>query len=410
MAKHVDIVIPEEQREGTELELGPWLKAVGDWVEKDEPVVELVTDKAVVEIPSPASGTLDAILVETESALSFDMVLGRIRVDEVTSQAETRVQRSEHQATSDAEAPSPSSRPAAVDPGRPAPHPAVVRFAELHGIDLTGLEGTGHLGRITSGDVQDAVGAESRVAASPPVRSARPSPPAGESRIVRHDPMRRRIAQTMAESLRRAPHVTAAFECDLSSVLAHRARHKEGMEREGIHLTLSAYFLRATVEAVREVPEVNSRWLDEGLQIFESIHVGVGTALEDRGLVVPVVYDVQDLDLAGCAAHLTRLIDKARSGRLRPEDMRGSTITVSNHGVLGSLWASPVIIQPPESAILGIGKLEKRPRVMSDGDDDRLEIRPMTTVTLTIDHRGLDAFHTNRFLTRFCRTLEAWPE
>jgi 2-oxoglutarate dehydrogenase E2 component (dihydrolipoamide succinyltransferase) len=218
--------------------------------------------------------------------------------------------------------------------------------------------------------------------------------------------MRRAIARNMAESVRTAPHVTAVFECDLGRVIAHREARKAELAERGIKLTFSAYFVRAAVAALRAVPEVNSRWHDDALEVFESTHVGVGTALEDRGLVVPVVRDAQDLDLEGTADVLGRLIEKARAGKLSPAEMRGSTFTLSNHGVMGSLMASPIIIQPPESAILGLGKLERRAVVV----EDAVEIRPRMYVTLTIDHRALDAFHTNRFLTTFCETLESWPE
>jgi 2-oxoglutarate dehydrogenase E2 component (dihydrolipoamide succinyltransferase) len=435
MAEFVDVRIPEDQREGTELELGTWLKKVGDRVELNEPIAELVTDKAVVEIPAPVSGVLREILIEAETAVDFDTILARIEVgaEGVTEApgpdsgegARTRDEGSSSPAVSSPSAEPTSPAPVGTAGGmneadlsdRPAAHPSVVRFARANGIPLARVAGTGRGGRVTRADLWTALGrgplSEAVGTAAPAERAGsvdRPMPPIeGPSRKIRHDPMRRTIARNMRDSVLVAPHVTAVFECDLSRVIADRERRKASLAKAGVKLTFSAYFLRATVEAIRAVPEVNSRWHDDGLEIFESIHVGVGTALEDRGLVVPVVRNAQDLDLDASARALTELTEKARAGKLTAEDMRGSTFTISNHGVMGSLIASPVIIQQPESAILGVGKLEKRAKVVSEqGGDDRLEIRPMMYVTLTIDHRVLDAFHTNRFLNRFCEVLETW--
>jgi 2-oxoglutarate dehydrogenase E2 component (dihydrolipoamide succinyltransferase) len=407
MSELIDILIPDDQKEGTELEMGAWLKQVGDPVTKDEPVAELVTDKAVVEIPSPASGTLAEVLVPTESSVSFDAVLGRIDPSGVPTAAPAAAA---EEGGDDGSTTEDILALTSQRTDRPPPHPAVLRRAAQLGIRLDAVTGTGKDGRVTRHDLER-FGATSASTGAPPVQTPAAPPDhgaLGPSRIIRHDPMRRSIARNMANSVITAPHVTAVFDCDLSAVIRDREERKEALAARSIKLTYSAYFLQATVAALREVPEVNSRWTDEGLQLFEHIHVGVGAALEDRGLVVPVVRNVQDLDLEGCAAELTRLTEKARSGKLTPADMKGSTFTISNHGVMGSLLASPIIIQQPESAILGIGKLEKRPVVVTQDGDDRVDIRPLLYVTLTIDHRALDAFHTNRFLTTFCQTLENW--
>lgn len=400
----VDILIPDEQKEGTELEMGTWLKKIGEPVDKDEPVAELVTDKAVVEIPSPASGVLKEILVESASSLDFEAVLGRIAVGE----APTRDLGS-GPSTAGAEelAPPPTRRAGSVRTDRPVPHPAVLRLAARLDVDVDGLNGSGRDGRVTAGDVRRARGRAPGPPLHQPPAPPRPEGPPieGPSRRVKHGPMRKSIARNMAASLQTAPHVTAVFSCDMSAVIAHRAANKARFADEGANLTFSAYFLQATLAGIREVPEINSRWHDDALEIFEHVHVGVGTALEDKGLVVPVLKNVQDLDLLGTAKALTALTEKARSGKLGTEEMKGSTFTISNHGVMGSLIASPIIINQPESAILGIGKLEKRPVA---GEGDAVEVRPMMYVTLTIDHRVLDAFHTNRFLTRFVATLEDW--
>ncbi|MEL6184104.1 MAG: dihydrolipoamide acetyltransferase family protein, partial [Myxococcota bacterium] len=357
MAEFVDILIPEDQQEGTELELAAWLKEVGERVEKDEPIAELVTDKAVVELPAPATGILVEQRVAPETQVEPDAVLGRIEtavevMGDGISDAPTLDIRAAEAASIPIPIP-PSTPPAAsAAPGdRPRPHPAVARRAALLGVDLGTLEGSGREGRITRSDLEPGLPAAEARPTERTSGSARPADPAlGSARFVRHDPMRRSIARHMSESVHTAPHVTAVFPCDLSRVIAHRARVKGDFAERGVKLTFSAYFLRAMAEAVQEVPEVNARWHDDGLEVFEEIHVGVGTALEDQGLVVPVVRGVQARDLESCAGELTRLTDRARAGQLAPSDMRGSTLTMSNHGVMGSLFASPIIINQPESA------------------------------------------------------------
>jgi 2-oxoglutarate dehydrogenase E2 component (dihydrolipoamide succinyltransferase) len=205
--------------------------------------------------------------------------------------------------------------------------------------------------------------------------------------------------------LHTAPHVTTVFEADMSAVIAHRVKHREDFERRGASLTFTAYFLAAAVKAVRAVPEVNSRWTDSALEVFDFIDMGVATALEAGGLVVPVLRNIESRDLFNIANGLHDLIARAREGKLQPADMRGGTFTISNHGVSGSLLATPIVIHQPQSAILGIGKLEKRAVV---DDDDQIAVRPKCYVTLTIDHRVMDGLQANRFLQTFVSSLENW--
>ena len=209
--------------------------------------------------------------------------------------------------------------------------------------------------------------------------------------------------------LQTAPHVTTVFEADLSAVIAHRSAHRAAFQQRGVPLTFTAYFLAAIVDAIKAVPEANSRWSDTALEIYDDIHIGVATAVEGVGLVVPVVRNVQSLDLFGIASRLDSLVAAAREGRLAPADVRGGTFTISNHGVSGSLLATPIIINQPQAAILGVGKMEKRPVVLEAGDEERVVVRPKCYVTLTIDHRVMDGHQANRFLQTFVRTLEAWP-
>ena len=217
--------------------------------------------------------------------------------------------------------------------------------------------------------------------------------------------MRKSIAQHMVQSAQTAPHVTSVFEVDLSAVIAHRDTHRAEFQAKGVNLPYTAYFVRASVEALRAVPEVNSRWHDDALEIFEDQNIGVATALEAGGLIVPVVHQAQKLDLFHTAQRLLDLTTRARSGKLDPKDVQGGTFTISNHGVSGSLLAAPIVINQPQSAILGIGRLERRVVVTESG---QFEARPKLYVTLTIDHRVLDGFLANAFLARFVEVLQAW--
>jgi 2-oxoglutarate dehydrogenase E2 component (dihydrolipoamide succinyltransferase) len=203
--------------------------------------------------------------------------------------------------------------------------------------------------------------------------------------------------------------VTAVFEADLSAVIAHRAAHQAGYAERGAKLTLTAYFVAASVRALQAVPQVNSSFHADALELHPHCNIGVGTALGNEGLIVPVIHRAEALDLFGIASRLTALTAAARDGRLAPEDVRGGTFTISNHGVSGSLVAAPVIINQPQVAILGVGRTEKRVVVHEMDGQDALLIRPMCYVTLTIDHRALDGHQANGFLTQLVETLEAWP-
>jgi 2-oxoglutarate dehydrogenase E2 component (dihydrolipoamide succinyltransferase) len=209
--------------------------------------------------------------------------------------------------------------------------------------------------------------------------------------------------------LHTAPHVTTVFEADLTAVLAHRERNRDDFARKGAPLTLTAYFLHAAVAAIRAVPEANSHWTDAALEIFDSVHMGIATALDDE-LVVPVLRNLETLDLLETARALHNLVTRARKGMLTPADVRGGTFTISNHGVSGSLLATPIVINQPQSAILGVGKLERRV-VVHAGEDgqDSLSVQPRCYVTLTIDHRVLDGYRANRFLQSFVDCLANWP-
>jgi 2-oxoglutarate dehydrogenase E2 component (dihydrolipoamide succinyltransferase) len=222
--------------------------------------------------------------------------------------------------------------------------------------------------------------------------------------MVPHTPMRKSIAAHMVQSVATAPHVTSVFEADLGAIIRHRDANKAALEARGVKLTFTTYFVRATVEALRAVPEVNSRWHDQALELFDDCNIGIGTALETGGLIVPVLKEAQRLDFETTAERLQDLTTRARAGSLTPKEVQDGTFTISNHGVSGSLVAAPIIINQPQSAILGVGKLEQRAVVV----DGKIEARPRCYVTLTIDHRVLDGFQANAFLTTWVRAIESW--
>ena len=232
-----------------------------------------------------------------------------------------------------------------------------------------------------------------------------------ETLRIPHSPMRRAIATHMVDSmLRTAPHVTSVFDADLTAVLRHKEEYRDAGDRptgRPPRLTLTAYFVKAAAVAAQVVPQINSRWHDDALEILPSVDIGVATALGDEGLIVPIVRRAHELDLEEIAAALEELTAHARAGTLAREDVIGGTLTITNHGVSGSLMATPIINQP-QSAIVGIGRLEKRVKVVTVDGQDSIQIRPMVYVTLTIDHRALDGYQANRYLSAFVETLEEW--
>jgi 2-oxoglutarate dehydrogenase E2 component (dihydrolipoamide succinyltransferase) len=388
MAELIAIAAPADQAEGTEMVVGTWFKNVGDAVTQNEPLLEISTDKVTVEIAAPATGVLREILKSPDQAIEPGEVLGRIEAGAAAESAGPP-----GQPTSTGEPPSP---PAAAELT-----PAVRRLLAEHGLSATQIGGSGRGGRITLQDVEAYLASR----ASAPAKA---EPTGLPSRRVPHNAMRRSIAQHMTQSVAVAPHVTTVFEADLSTIVAHREAHRAALETDGVKLTYTAYFVRASVAALRAVPEVNSRWHDDALELFEDCNIGVAAALPDGGLIVPVIHRAQTLDLRATAERLQDLTQRARADGLNPKEVQGGTFSISNHGVSGSLIAAPIIIPQPQSAILGVGKLERRPVARERGGKELVEVRPMCYVTLTIDHRVLDGFQANAFLTRWVEEIERW--
>ena len=404
MESDVEIRAPSEQTEGTRSQILRWLKQVGESVAENEPLIEIETDKVTVEVASPGSGVLREILKHEQDEVAPGELLGRIDAGAAASADMSASPAAPVSAGAPAAAagvdaaPGRRERRAGADVGEPSQ--AVRRLLRERGLEAAAILGTGPGGRITVEDVLRAA----------PSAAQEPPPAEAGVRRVPHTAVRKRIAEHMVQSLlRTAPHVTTVFEADLGAVLADRARRREEFERRGAPLTLTAYFVQATVAAIRAVPEANSRWSDAALEIYESIHIGVATAVEGTGLLVPVLRDAGKLDLLETARGLNELVARARAGQLAPADLRGGTFTISNHGVSGSLLAAPIIINQPQAAILGVGKLEKRAVVVEQGDEEKIVVRPRCYVTLTLDHRVMDGHQANRFLEVLVQALAAWP-
>jgi 2-oxoglutarate dehydrogenase E2 component (dihydrolipoamide succinyltransferase) len=409
MTATIEVRAPAEQSEGTRSQVQRWLKNIGETVAENEPLIEVETDKVTIEIPSPAGGVLREILKHEQEEIEPGELLGRIQpvatdsagtVFTTVSKAESLAGAAPQVAkSSDVRVAALAAHADALSAGRSSP--AVRRLIAEHGLEATQIRGSGAGGRITVDDVLARVEVRRQESAA--------SEAAIPGKRVPHTLMRKRIAERMVESLlHTAPHVTTVFEADLSAVLAHRERHKADFEQRGASLTLTSYFMAACVDAIAEVPEVNSRWTADALILPESINIGVATAIESKGLVVPVVRNVQSLDLFGLARELGDVVRRAREDQLTPADVRDGTFTISNHGVSGSLVATPIIINQPQSAILGVGKLEKRAVVITEDGEDRIVIRPRCFITLTLDHRVMDGHRANRFLQVLISRLESW--
>jgi 2-oxoglutarate dehydrogenase E2 component (dihydrolipoamide succinyltransferase) len=390
----VDVVFLAEEQEGAEAKISRWLVAVGDTLAADSPMLEVETDKVALEVVAPINGVVLELLADPGADVLPGAIVARLR---------------------------PAGDAPAVSPGDQAPatataedkddgtarhrlSPSVRRLMTEHDVDVSQITGSGEGGRVRRRDVL------AWLADQPTEPEAARYVGEVPSHSVPHTPMRRSIAKHMVDSLlHTSPHVTSVFEVDLGRVIDHRKSNKTDFAAKGVHLTFTAYFLSASATALKAVPQVNARYHDDALEVFEDINIGVGTAMQAQGLIVPVVPRVQTMNLFEIARALHYKTERGRAGKLTREDLAGGTFTISNHGVSGSLFAAPIIINQPQVAILGVGKMEKRVKVVEIDGEDTTRIRPMCYVTLSIDHRALDAFVTNHWLSVFVETLENWP-
>ena len=394
----IEIRVPDEQ-EGTKAIVRAWLKQVGDAVSVNDPLVELETDKVTQEVSSPGAGVLAEILLDSDAEAIPGALLGKIDPTSV------RAERSRG-----APAPAVEKRPSTslgtnveVEGREARLSPSVRRACLQHGIDASRIQGTGRNGRVTREDVDRAVAGATVVSVGEPSTA---QPRQFSATDIPHDRMRKTIAENMVRAVSEAPHVTAVFEADFSAIAAH----KSAMAAKGVKLSYTAYIVKAAAEAMAVAPAINGRWEKDRIAISPTIDIGVGTALGEKGLVVPVVKDAGSLTLEQIGSKLDDLTRRARDGKLERSEVSGGSFTISNHGVSGSLLAAPIILHQGQAAILGIGKLEKRVIVREVDGQDAILVRPMAYVTLTIDHRVVDGHQTNAWLSRFVEILETWPQ
>ena len=401
----------------TEATVTRWLKSTGDRVEEYEPLLEVNTDKVDTEIPSPISGKILATFVKEGEVVKVGALLGWIgQPGESIPSEGTSVQTTDLPEVAKASPPAnmPSQRPTA---GRELGFisPVVAKIAAEQKIDLSLVAGTGLGGRITKRDIESYLDNKKQAPLTTP--SAPPTAPAAhpvvplpgiEYTLRPQTPMRKAIAEHMLMSEHTAPHVSTIMEVDMTRVVAHRNSNKEIFAGEGVNLTFTAYFVSASVSALKAYPLVNSSWSEDGVRVYNSINIGMATALGEEGLIVPVIRNADNLSLVGIARTVNDLSNRARMHKLQPDEVKGGTFTITNHGVTGSLFATPIINQP-QCAILGVGVIQKRPIVISDPSlGDVLAIRPMMYLSLTFDHRIIDGAIADLFLAKFVDSLQNW--
>lgn len=425
--------------EGT---ISRWLVGEGEWVEVDQPIVEVTTDKVDAEIPAPSAGVIESLLVSEGDVVEVGAALATIDPEGKPNAAagasdEARVPSAptpEPSATSPASS-APSATPSATADAPPAT-PVARRVAEEASIDLRDVEGTGSAGRVTKDDVlrhQGAAPSSSESSAPPPTQAApsatqaaapaasTPAPPRPAAarpaqsfpyelqpgdRVIPMSPMRRIIADHMVYSKRTSPHVGTVAEVDLSRVVRLRKQHKQSFQDSyGISLTFLPFIVHATVRALREFPALNASVIEDSIVEKQDIHVGVATETE-KGLVVPVVRNADRLSLSGTAMAIDDLANRARTKRLSADDLKGGTFTVSNPGRQGNLYGFAIINQP-QVGILRMGEIAKRAVVRTLDGEDAIVIRTMMYMALSYDHRAVDGAPANGFLYRIRELLEA---
>lgn len=418
----IQVIMPQLGESVVEGTVSKWLKNIGDEIKEYDPLLEVNTDKVDSEIPSPASGTLLAILVEEGTLVSAGTVLawigdpGEVVPEEGDSPPDTKTV--EEIKPAEEFVVDLQSSLQVISPGRDKGlgfiSPVVAKISSEENIDLSQVQGTGQGGRITKKDVmayielhqKSGVGKDSALPETP-LSSTKATPhPSQEvvpGEILPLTIVRRSIADHMLNSKRTSPHVTTVMETDLKNVVSHRQANKGVFAQDGVNLTFTAYFVAATTTALKTYPIVNSSWSDEGILIHKDINIGMATSMGDEGLIVPVLKNADRLSLLGLAQTINDLAIRARNHQLLPDEVQGGTFTITNHGISGSLFASPIINQP-QCAILGVGVIQKRVVVI----DDAIAIRPMVYLSLTFDHRILDGAIADYFLGQVVESLQNW--
>jgi len=425
-----DIVMPQMGESIFEGTITKWLKKPGDKVQRDEPLFEISTDKVDAEIPAPASGVLQDIKVGEGNTVQVNTVVGTIAGDgEVSAAAPAKPAAAPPVPAAPAKteaAPSRVPQPPAAPPtareeeDHARSSPLVRKIARDHNVNLSQVTGTGLGGRITKQDImaflerqefQAAAPAAPAPAAVAPSRPpAAPAPAAIPGDLVPITQMRKIIAQRMVESRRTSAHVHSMFEVDMSRIVQLRNRTKAAFEqRHGARLTFMPFFVRTAIIALQQFPIVNSSVEGEAIRYHRHVNAGIAVAL-DWGLIVPVLKNADELNFLGLQRGITDLGERARSKKLKPDEVEGSTFTITNPGQFGAVFGLPIINQP-NTAILGVGGIMKVPLVVTDSDgNDSIAIRSVVHLTLGYDHRVIDGAVADQFMAFVKRTLENWSE
>ena len=428
-AGEIPIVMPQMGESIFEGTITRWLKQPGDAVRADEPLFEISTDKVDVEIPAPAAGVLAEILVPQGATAQIHTVVATLRTAAAATATVAASQpRQEHPAPVSRSAPAVSaapavSRPAPAVSAAPAPPPAaskpavarvetsaaqrlrssplVRRMARERGVDLQSVRGTGSAGRITRDDLLAYL-------ASPSASAGQEAAPELVEQRVPMSRMRAVIAERMVASRRTSAHAHTVFRIDMTRIVRLREREKAAFEvRHGVRLTYMPFVAAAAIAALRRYPVLNAAVDGDAIQYHGSVNLGIAVAL-DWGLIVPVVHQADRMSFAELAGAIADLAERARSKKLKPEEVAGGTFTLTNSGLFGEEFGTPILNQP-ESAILAIGGLKKAPVVLTDGEgNDTIAIRSVQHYCLGIDHRIIDGADAGRFMTEFKRQLEEW--
>ena len=438
----VDVIMPQMGESIFEGTITKWLKKPGDKIERDEPLFEISTDKVDAEIPAPAAGVLKEIKVTEGQTVPIQTIVAVIDAASASAatpapapSAPAPAKQEPKRAAAPSAVPPPAAKPApvaaSVSPERPGngdkirSSPLVRRIAREHDIDLSQVPGTGAGGRVSKNDILAAVGEGAHPTAAPAgAPSAKPAPaPSGAPSAVLElavpreklyfghyevqpmSAMRQRIAEHMVLSKRTSPHVYSIDEANVTEIATLRSKMKDRFEREsGTKLTFMPFFIRAAVEALRAFPTVNSSVDGTNIVLHKECNIGVAVAL-DWGLIVPVIKNAEEKNFLGLARMLNDLAERARTKKLKPDEVAESTFSITNPGIYGGLMGLPVINQP-NVAILGLGTIEKRPVVI----DDAIGIRSMVYLTLSYDHRAVDGAIAHQFMGHIKKTLENWNE
>ncbi|MEQ8266927.1 MAG: 2-oxoglutarate dehydrogenase complex dihydrolipoyllysine-residue succinyltransferase [Parvibaculum sp.] len=401
-----EIRVPALGESVTEATVAQWFKKPGDTVAVDEPLVELETDKVTVEVPAPAAGVLSEIIAKDGETVEVGALLGEIGEGSGKAAAPAAKKEEPKKAEAKPEPKKEEPKKEAAKPADASPSPAVRRVAAENDLDVSKIEGTGKGGRVTKEDAETAAQSkgepksEARAPAPVQAPAARPDNAAREER-VKMTRLRKTIATRLKEAQNTAAMLTTFNEVDLTSIMALRAQYKDLFEKKhGVRVGFMGFFVKACIHALREIPAVNAEIQGEEMvyKNYYNIGVAVGT---DRGLVVPVVRDAQELSLADIEKTINDFGRRARDGDLKLEELQGGTFTISNGGVYGSLMSTP-ILNAPQSGVLGMHKIQDRPVAI----DGKIEIRPMMYLALSYDHRIVDGKEAVTFLVRVKESLE----